>query len=294
MMIQPFLLGEGGPLTICLAVKVFDCLVFAADSATSIVQTDPNGNQVITRVYEHGCKVFNLCRGLPVCGMTSGLGNIGLASISSVAKDLRRLLEGDNPAWAINPENYTIEEIAIKARQYIFDERITAANINVGNASLNFWVGGYGSGSDHAEVWSIVVENGTCPAPVQSLDGVTCGWQCSGQPEALNRLLLGYSQRLPELLASAGVDANASQQALAALGSDPNTQLVEASMPTQDAINLTDFLVETVKGYVRFLPGPDVVGGDTDMAVVTKHEHFKWIKRKHYYPPHLNLETDHG
>lgn len=267
--------------------------MFAADSATSIVQTDAQGNQVITRVYDHGNKVFNLCRGLPVCAMTSGLGNIGPASISSVAKDLRRLLEGDDPAWAIDPENYSIEEIANKARQYIFDERITAANINVGHASLNFWVGGYGSASDLAEVWSIVIENGVCPAPVQALDGATCGWQCSGQPEALNRLVLGYSQRLPDLLASAGADANASQQALAALANEPTTQLIEPSMPTQDAINLTDFLVETVKGYVRFLPGPDTVGGDTDMAVVTKHEHFKWITRKHYYPPNLNMETDH-
>ena len=84
-------------MTICLAVKVFDCLVFAADSATSIVQPDPHGNQVITRVYDHGNKVFNLCRGMPVCAMTSGLGNIGPASISSVAKDLRRLLDGDDP-----------------------------------------------------------------------------------------------------------------------------------------------------------------------------------------------------
>jgi len=280
-------------LTICLAVKVYDCLVFAADSATSIVQTDPNGHQMITRVYDHGCKVFNLCRGLPVCAMTSGLGNIGPASIGSVAKDLRRLLEGEDPAWSVDPKNYTIEEIATKARQYIFDDRIISANINVGNASLDFWVGGYGSESDHAEVWAITIENGICPAPTQALDGPTCGWQCSGQPEALNRLVLGYSQRLPDLLAAAGVDANAAQQALAALGNDPGSQLVEASMPTQDAINLTDFLVETVKGYVRFLPGPDTVGGDTDMAVVTKHEHFKWIKRKHYYSPHLNLETDH-
>jgi hypothetical protein len=26
-----------------------------------------------------------------------------------------------------------------------------------------------------------------------------------------------------------------------------------------------------------------VVGGDTDVAVVTRHERFKWVKRKHLY-----------
>ncbi len=42
------------------------------------------------------------------------------------------------------------------------------------------------------------------------------------------------------------------------------------------------------------VPGADIVGGETDIATVTKHEGFKWIRRKHYYPPELNLmETDH-
>jgi hypothetical protein len=281
-------------MTICLAVKVFDCLVFAADSATSIVQSDANGNQVITRVYEHGNKVFNLYRGLPICAMTSGLGNIGPASISSVAKDFRRLLAGNDDAWRIDPENYTIEDIAQKARQYIFDTRIVAGGIQIGpTTSLQFWIGGYGSDSDHAEIWQVKIENGVCPDAEQTLDGSICGWQSSGQPEALNRLILGYSQRLPDLLASIGVDPTDAQQVMASLGNDPTTQLIEPSMPTQDAIALTEFLVNTVKGYVSFLPGPDTVGGSTDMAVVTKHEGFKWIKRKHYYMPHLNMETDH-
>lgn len=66
-------------------------------------------------------------------------------------------------------------------------------------------------------------------------------------------------------------------------------------MPVIDAIELTDFLVETTKRYFRFLPGADIVGGDTDIAVVTKYEGFKWIRRKFFYPATLNpLETDHA
>lgn len=70
--------------------------------------------------------------------------------------------------------------------------------------------------------------------------------------------------------------------------------LAQSSMPVQDAIDLAEFLVDTTKGFFRFKLGADTVGGDTDIAVVTRHEGFKWIKRKHYYPHHLNpLETDH-
>ena len=70
-------------------------------------------------------------------------------------------------------------------------------------------------------------------------------------------------------------------------------QLVDARMPIQDAIDLAQYLVDVTKGYFRFLPMADIVGGDTDLAVVTRHERFKWIKRKHFYPANLNVETDH-
>jgi len=59
-------------------------------------------------------------------------------------------------------------------------------------------------------------------------------------------------------------------------------------MPVQDAIDLADFLIETTKRFVRFLPGADTVGGDTDIAVVTKHEGYKWVRRKHYFNSILN------
>ena len=72
------------------------------------------------------------------------------------------------------------------------------------------------------------------------------------------------------------------------------TPLVNESMSVQDAINLAEYLVDMTKKYYAFLPEADIVAGDTDIATVTKHEGFKWIRRKHYYSPHLNRrETDH-
>ena len=60
-------------MTICVAVKVNDCVVFAADSATSM--TDASGH--ILNVFDHGNKVFNLYKELPIAAMTCGMGNIG-------------------------------------------------------------------------------------------------------------------------------------------------------------------------------------------------------------------------
>lgn len=77
-------------MTVCVAVKVHDCIVFAADSASSLIESSlDDGRPLIANVYSHGNKVFNLRKGLPIAAMTCGMGNIGPISISTLAKDLR-------------------------------------------------------------------------------------------------------------------------------------------------------------------------------------------------------------
>ena len=51
---------------------------------------------------------------------------------------------------------------------------------------------------------------------------------------------------------------------------------------------MADFLVDTTKRYFRFLPGADIVGGETDIAVVTRYEGFRWVRRKQFYSATLN------
>ena len=60
-------------MTICVAVAVYDGVVFAADSATSLVGLDANGNPVVSNVYQNGNKVFNLVRGLPIVAISRAL-----------------------------------------------------------------------------------------------------------------------------------------------------------------------------------------------------------------------------
>lgn len=107
-------------MTVCVAVKVHDCIVFAADSASSLVETGSHGEALIANVYSHGNKVFNLRKGLPIAGMTCGMGNIGAVSISTLAKDLRLRFCSTDPEWLIDPATYTIEEIAEKARRFFY------------------------------------------------------------------------------------------------------------------------------------------------------------------------------
>lgn len=65
-------------------------------------------------------------------------------------------------------------------------------------------------------------------------------------------------------------------------------QVIQEAMPFQDALDLAEFLVDLTIRYTRFTPGAGTVGGPIELAGITKHEGFKWIKRKHYYQSALN------
>jgi hypothetical protein len=284
-------------MTVCVGIAVNDCLVFAADSASSLVSTDPETHvTTILNVYQHGDKVFNLRRGLPICAMTCGMGNIGIASISTLAKDLRSRFNSTDAEWKIDPANYTIEEVARKAKRFLFDERFQALDPKPGgDASFEFWIGGYSS--NHAaghQVWKIEISGGACGDPITVISAGGYGFFVGGQPGPVNRLIIGFDDALVSALPGMGVLPENLPAVITELRARTEVQLVSQTMPVRDAIDLADFLVDTTKRFFRFLPGADIVGGDTDIAVVTRYEGFKWIKRKHFYSPSLNpLEPGH-
>lgn len=277
-------------MTVCVAVKVYDCIVFAADSASSLVSNDPiTGASSIVNVYVHGNKVFNLRKGSSIAAMTCGMGNIGPISIGTLAKELRDRFCSSDPDWALNPDAYTMEEVAEKARRFLFDEHYQGlADKPSGDHELQFWVGGNGTGETHGEIWRVTIRNGACePAELIAGRG-DFKISYAGQPEAINRLVNGYSQALPAALLAAGLPPENLDGLLSFIEQRTFAPLISPAMPVSDAIALADFLVDTTKQYVRFLPGADTVGGETDICVVNKHEGFKWIRRKHHFSTKLN------
>lgn len=281
-------------MTVCVALKVHDCIVFAADSATSLTGVDQQGNQKVVNIYDHANKVFNLHKQLPIAAMTAGIGNFGKCSISTISKDLRALFMNGDTNYKLG-EDYTLEEVAVQARKYLYEDRFSNLDEKP-LGTFQYWVGGYSSGQDVGEIWKIQIDNGDCPDPVcEAARDVPSMISWGGQTEAINRLLLGYGQGLPEALLSAGLPQKDLDVCMRHVASRTQAGLANPAMPTRDAIELTTFLADAQKQFVRFSIGSNTVGGELDVATVTKHEGFKWIKRKHYYNRKLNpLETDHA
>ena len=135
------------------------------------------------------------------------MGNVGAASIGTLAKDLRARLNSDDPAWRLDRDNYTVEEIASKARQYIFGEKFQALDPKPGaDASFEFWVGGYSSDKSLGhEVWKIEIVNDNCAEPSIVVPPGNYGFFAGGQPGPINRLIVGFDDALVSALPGMGV-----------------------------------------------------------------------------------------
>lgn len=303
-------------MTIAICLKVGDGVVLGTDSAASLI----GENERYYNVYNNAEKTINLIKGLPVGLMTYGLGALAGLSIGSLARDLRQRLSGHDPShpeWAINSRNYTVQEIAERVRSFFYDElyaldfgtppepvpdeRQGAGDepIQEGRRfeeeapdnevpefpTLGFVIAGLSANSYYSEVWTVSIDaEGKCIGPVQIFtpddSGVVDFW---GMPEALYRLVYGWSHEAHLRLLDAGIKPAVADQILVS-----RTELAHPGMPLQDAIDLVSYLADVTIGYVRFKQGVPAGAPPVDIAVITRHQGFKWVRRKHYFTPDLN------
>jgi hypothetical protein len=286
-------------MTVALSLKVNDGVVLATDSASTLLAQQPSQAPVVVQVYNNANKVFNLRKGLPIGAITWGAGAIGRASTSTLIKDLRRRLSGADPAhpdWHLDPQSYTVEHVALRLREFVFDECYTPAFSGWPTKPiLGFVVAGYSANSDLAEEWRIDIgAAGDCPPPKPVRPPDQCGITWNGDPEAISRLILGHSPALGSVLETKlGVPAAQIPQAMQLITQSLQAQMIADAMPIQDAVDLAYFLVDLTEKYSRYTPGAATVGGPIEIAAITKHEGYKWVQRKYYFTRDLNPESDH-
>jgi hypothetical protein len=294
--------GKGAleTVTIAISIKINDGLVLAADSASTVLGVVPGGGVQVINVYNHADKVFNLRKGWPIGAITWGSGSIGQASISTIIKDLRRRLTGDDPdyaKWTLDKDNFSAEEVAKRLKEFVFDDLYIKAFKDVPHQkpSLGFIVAGYsahgGKAAAMADEFQIDIQNGECSGPrrLRTRDEIGVTW--AGEPEALNRLIVGHSSLLPSLLQTQpGIQPAQINQAFTNVRPRLQVPIVLPAMPLQDAIDLAEFMVDLTINFSRFAPGAPTVGGPIEVAAISKHEGFRWIKRKYYFRRELNPE----
>jgi hypothetical protein len=273
-------------MTIAIVLKIGDGLVFGADSASTL----SNGATFVNS-YFNAEKVFNVVKGLPLGAVTAGLGGLAGRSVMSLAKDLRqKLCDPAQQEWFLDPDSYTPEDAAQRIKRFFFDDlyqkQFAALDPDLPRPAMFFLLGGYGAHQTHSEIWRVSVDQRgyssvTCDGTRESPWGIS--WQ--GMPEALNRIVRGYSSGVYNGLIKTGIPEPEVQRFLGGIEVEA---LIHDAMPLQDAIDLVHYLIEVTTGFVRFAPGVPMVHPPIDSAAITLHEGYRWIRRKHYFSRKLN------
>lgn len=257
-------------MTILVSVKINDGVVMAADSASSF------GSGMI---YHHSHKIRNIVDGIPVGVMVAGAGGIGNESIDTLLKDLNVRLSGNDDRyreWAVDRKNYTVEQLAWRVRQFLFEEK---AQAYTGSVRSQVRLCGYSAGRPLAEAWDVLLNDTDSPSPVCVQHEEEFGPRWAGDGEALDRLVLGLSSRFSDLVQELGPTGTQGQNLRDKLAPALYELLFLEAMPIWDAAALARFLVETTIGFVRFsVSRPKTVGGAIEIAAITKHEGFHWLK----------------
>jgi hypothetical protein len=286
-------------LTIAISLKINDGLVLASDSASTFLAVMPGAGPQpqAWNVYNNADKLFNLQKGVPIGAVTWGAGSIGQASISTIMKDLRQIFtDGDedaHPGWKLDKGTYTVADVAEKLKQFVFDELYTPTfrDSSAQKPDLGFIVVGYSARAAMADEYMIEIKGGACSGPVPVRDRDQIGMTWGGNAEALNRLVVGAGVGLPQILGSIfRLSPEQLQPVMQNIQQNLQLPLVVPAMPLQDAIELAEFLVDLTIKFSRFMPGAPTVGGPIDIAAISKHEGFRWIRRKYYFDRRLNPE----
>jgi len=283
-------------MTIAVSLKVHEGVVLASDSASTLAQVQSDGTMSVANVYYNVNKIANLVKGLPLGVMTWGSGSIGPESISTLFKDLRQMLTGERPGpggadWKVDFSDYAVADIADRAREFIYQTKY--ASVFEGNdqvPDLGLVVAGYSTDGPHAEAYKIEMGSSGCPSPTQMWPGAECGFFVGGQPAAVVRLVHGVDPKVTKVLVDRfDLSPEKAGQLAEIMREQLSVPLVQEPMPFQDALDLAEFFVDLTSRYIRFLPvGATTVGGPIEVAGITKHEGFKWVKRKQYYSTELN------
>lgn len=266
-------------MTICIAVKVAEGLVLAADSAVMLQGTikTPQGDQdSILQTFMYANKVSRL-KDYPIGVMSWGAGSINARSIQSLVMEF----EYKYPDRTEN-QNYKVETVANDLAEFIKARYDAAYPIVGAQPVLGLFIGGYSDNEFFADefVFKLPASTGLVKVRPDKPDGSpNFGADWYGMTDALTRLIKGFDPAALDDLIKRGVDVNIVQQWVNDAASE--LPLIFDGMPLQDAIDFAEYAAQVVLGRFRFGIGPALCGGDIDIAVITP-TNYKWAKCKQW------------
>jgi hypothetical protein len=263
-------------MTICVSVRVAEGLVMAADSAAMLqgeVMVAGVPQMTVLQGFQYATKVAQV-GDFPMGFMTWGLGAIDSRSIQSLVMEFEFDYSIKGP--------FRVQAVADDLLAFILKRYDAAFPSPTPLQTLGLFVGGYSDGEFFSTQMSVELPTQRTWVPLRATMPGTppeFGANWFGAYDALQRLIVGWDQAGTAQLVARGV-SQATLQAWAD-AHESALQLPFDGMPLQDAIDFALWATNVVIGRWRFAVGPNIVGGEVDIAVIRPRS-FQWAQRKQW------------
>ena len=264
-------------MSIAVAITVNDGIVLATDSA----QMSKDGAGRVNIHYQKR-KLFPLHDSLPLGLSTVGLNRIAGVGVNSLCFELKQLFTGrierDGESWKLDPDNYTVKHVVDRVKEYLFDGfYLPAFDQLPEKSSLTVHVAGVSAGAKFPEFAEMEFLGQHVKGPNSITGGKAGHITFSGSAEACHRLVMGFSPAIAGLLEQSGLKGEEVREFLNKAKVALFPHILDGAMPLAEAASLARFLVETEIRFSTLTPDPDVVGGDIQLAAISREHGFKWL-----------------
>ncbi len=271
-------------MSVVVVVKVSEGLVLAADSAASLigkVDTPYGVQEGILKTFYNAKKLIQIGN-FPIGVLTWGQAYIGARTIESLIREWEHNFnwESIEVLKLENQQKYNIKECAQSLKNFI-ELKYNEEFINVPEnqrPGVGMIVAGYSEGKFFPEIWRFTIPfDDEVINQRPDIDGKpNFGASWFGLTDAIIRLHFGRDDNIVKILVE---KYKISEEEIRDLLMPIEYQVPFAQMPLQDAIDYANYLINVVIGRYRFVIGPELCGGEIDIAVITPNQ-FKWISKK--------------
>lgn len=269
-------------MSLGIAFKGPEGIVLAADSRVTLSSqiTTPDGRTVVLPAnFDHAEKLLAVKTQTHAGAITFGAGAIG-ANLPRTASSFLPELEVE-----MGTERLSVEMYARKLGQFFLGHWNDPANNMPAEPPLAdnmfFLVGGYDEGTPYGRLYGLRIPG--APEPVEQNPGTAFGPAWGGQTEITDRLLQGFDNNLPATVKEAFNlnEGQYSPQAIRdALRLKSGLKIPWQFLSLQDCVDMSVFLIKTTIVLQQWLIGVRGVGGEVDVATITRVDGLKRVQMK--------------
>ncbi len=269
-------------MSLGIAFKGPEGIVLAADSRATLnvqIQT-PQGQMLLPATFDNATKLLKANGQNHIGAVTYGAGAIGMLEPRTPHSFMPEFEASLDPKKRLG-----VEEFAKQLSEF-FMERWTkggmpkAEAVQPGNDMI-FLVGGYDKDATYGRVFEIYVPSKPVPREVIPMGQFGAVW--GGQSQIATRLLNGFDPATPQLVRDfLKVPAKKDQpdELETELKTKLSARIPWQFLPLQDCVDLSIFVLRATITLQKWIVDVRGVGGDIDLATITRTEGFQYIQQK--------------